>query len=251
MGTQLAIIKPLPTPVPANPTPPLPKWAVTLHAAVHTNTQVDLETGEIVDALVLRQESMPTPAQRVALENHKTQLAALLELTPMNENECAKRTLGLIAKLLLALPARDAGLEAAEARIEFYLMGLDDVPSWAVASVVRKWSRGQCDHLYVYDGPTEQYDYRWAPSSAELRKLALREAYELNRRIKQIDRVLAAVPFQDRTEVRRRNHAAIVTALAQAAPFGATIDEAAEIGRKLIEQRNTTDQTRQVLSDAI
>ncbi len=243
-GTQLATIQPLPVPSPANPAPALPTWAVKLHDAVHTNNQVDLETGRLVDALVLRQELMPTPEQRVALESHKTRLAALLELTPLNHDECGKRILGLVTKLLLAKPARDAGPEAAEARIEFYAMALDDVPSWAVAIVVRKWARGDCDQLYTVGAPIERYDYRWAPDSAELRKLALRETHKLRGQIRQIDRVLAAVPYQDRTEAQRKNIAAIVAALSGAAGNGVGIDEAAEIGRKLIERRST-DEARQ------
>jgi hypothetical protein len=237
MATQLATVKKLPVAVSINPVPALPVWAVRLHDAVSVNEQLD-SSGKWVDALVLREDQMPTAEQRLALEDHKRELASLLELTPDNDDGCAKRTFGLIAKLVLAKPSQAGGAETVEARMETYHVALDDVPTWAVAVAIRKWHRGQCDQLFPRNGSSvEQHDYRWAPESAALRKIALRETNLVTEQISKIDRLLEAVPFRDCTAVLKRNQAAIVAVLARAVPAEATIDEAAEIGRRLIEAR--------------
>jgi hypothetical protein len=217
MRTDLAIIEPLPVPAPANPTPALPAWLNTMTADLAINQQPDA-TGRWVNLWTLS-SSLPTPSQRLALERHRDQLAALLEQTPINNDNCAKRTFGLVAKLILAKPSRTSGPETTEARVETYNIALDDVPTWALAAAIRKWHRGQCDRSFEYRGGecVVAYDYRWAPESADLRKIALRETNELHCRVTTIDHIIAAVPFRDCAAERKKNLAAVAAILAEPA----------------------------------
>jgi hypothetical protein len=133
------------------------------------------------------------------LENHRAQIAALFEMRPIDAMEFHKKTLALITKLLLAKPSRAGAPETTEARMESYDIALDDIPFWAVASAIRKWHRGECDiRNFVSSTVQQPFDYRWAPESADLRKIALREIREPKSRIEMIDRILSATPSGDR-----------------------------------------------------
>jgi hypothetical protein len=171
--------------------------------AVTTNCQLDPAAGTWADVLTLPE--LPTAEQRRELEKHSAQLNQLLEQKPIAAEKYAKQTFGLIAKLILAKPARSGSPEATEARAEAYEIALEDVPSWAVSIATRKWHRGECGCWNRRD----QYDYRWAPESADLRQIALREAYALHGRIADIDKVLQAVPYRDSADERGKNEAAI------------------------------------------
>jgi hypothetical protein len=155
---------------------------------------------------------IPTDSQRAALERYRDQSAAILESTPINDDDCAKQMIALVGKLVLAKPARANGLEA-EARIEAYTMALDDVPVWAIGTAIRKWHRGQCDRSFDCRGGRVEYDYRRAPESADLRKIALRETYGVKDRVRSISLILDAVP---RTEPDERNQEAVRAIIADA-----------------------------------
>ncbi len=195
MGTELAKIEPLPVPAPTNPTPSWPTWLTTLgKCVVMREMLIDPLTVKYGDVPTL--ETLPTDSQRLSMEGHRNQLTALLDQVPLNSEVLHKQMFGLVAKLMLAKPSRAGGPETADARIEAYLLALDDTPVWAVATAIRKWHRGECDD---YRSGAEKFDYRWAPEFADLRKLALREAGEVRRRIMLIDRILSAVLYQERT----------------------------------------------------
>jgi hypothetical protein len=219
---------PLPAPTAANPMPAWPVSLINMADAVATNWQLDPTTGHYRDVPTLKE--MPTETQRTALEKHRSQIMALLDQRPINGEEFAKRMFGLIAKLMLAKPSRAGGPEAAEARAEAYEIALEDVPWWAVSIAIRKWHRGHCG---------SEYDYKWAPESADLRKLAMREIKEPHARVLAINRVLTAAPYVDCETIRQRNQAAFIAAFSGKVPPGMPIDDAAEIGRKLIEQKAT------------
>jgi hypothetical protein len=174
MKTELVTIAPLPVPVPTNPTPALPAWFAAMTDALSIRQQPN-ETGKWTDMTTLPAAMLPTESQRAALEIHREQSVAILELTPTNDTGSARQMIALVGKLVLAKPARANGLEA-EARIEAYTVALDDVPVWAVDAAIRKWHRGQCDRSFNCRGGRVEYDYRWAPESADLRTIALREA---------------------------------------------------------------------------
>jgi hypothetical protein len=179
MGTEIAIVRPLPSPAPLAPFPELPAWASTImREAAGARSEFDPPL------------SLPSARHRQELENHRAKLSELLEQKPVADQEYAKQSFVLIAKLLLAKPARNVGPEATEAKIEAYLMALDDVPWWAVANAIRKWHRGECDSWRGH----ENYDYRWAPESADLRRIALRVTDNLKDRISKIEKVLKLAP---------------------------------------------------------
>jgi hypothetical protein len=188
MSNDIAIIAPLPLPSPADPLPTLPTWFTHMLGAVQT-TWVE-HNGGAEKRLTLR--NVPTPAQKVDIQKYKARLERLLELTPNGDRGHAKKTYGLVAKLMLAKPSRAAGPETAEARMEAYQMALDDIPSWAVALAIRNWHRGEC-HKWSEDTP----DYRWAPESADLRRFALREMRNVKDRIGSIDKVLSAEQYDE------------------------------------------------------
>ena len=180
MGTELVPIAPLPVPATVNPTPAWPAWLT----AMERSLRQDPRTGNTEDRRILA--TLPTPSQRLAIEKHRDQCAALLARTPLNDEDCRKRTFGHIAKLMLAKPSRVGGPETTEARGETYVIALDDVPTWAVEAAIRKWHRGE------HDRHPQTFDYRWAPESADLRKLALREVSGVRKRILTIENILGA-----------------------------------------------------------
>ena len=182
MGTQLATVAPLPIPAPLTPLPELPGWASDMVKNLG-RFQFDPTINAYRECPTL--VNLPTTEHRRELESHRGQLIRLLEQKPVADRQYAKQTFGLIAKLILAKPARNGSPEATEARVEAYEMALDDVPWWAVAIAIRKWHRGDWGN---------GFDYRWAPESADLRRLALREAQKLSQRIIDVDQVLKAVP---------------------------------------------------------
>ncbi|HEY5064765.1 MAG TPA: hypothetical protein VIJ04_08125 [Xanthobacteraceae bacterium] len=170
---------------------------------VAVNWQENPTTGQWSDCSTLRQ--VPTAAHRHELEKHADQVHQLLEQKPVASKEYAKKTFGLIAKLILAKPARSGGPETTEARVQAYEMALDDVPWWAVGVAIRKWHRGQCGQWNQKD----DFNYRFAPESADLRQIAQRETYALRERLDDIDKVLRAIPYRDSTAEREKNKAAI------------------------------------------
>jgi hypothetical protein len=192
--TAIAKIEPLPVPTPVDPVPRLPTWIDSLANSIREQSLHDPETGNYNKCLTLVPERMPTSDQRYELEKHRHCLTTLLDQQPAKNRECAKKTFGLIANLMLAKPARAGGPETAKARAKAYEIALADVPCWSIDLAIRSWYCGQCDREYAV--PPERYDYTWAPESAILRKLALREVAAVHRRLRVIDRVLTAIPYR-------------------------------------------------------
>jgi hypothetical protein len=198
MGTELAIIEPLPVPSLANPTPEWPRWLGSINDALATSIQPDATGERYYSCLTLPKEMMPNETHRSAIAVHRQQLSALLEQRPIDGIQFEKRMFGLIAKLMLAKPSRASGPQASEARQETYDIALNDVPCWAAEKAIRKWHRGECGN---------DHDYRWAPESADLRKIAMRELASVNIKIMQIDRILRAVPCRHPTDPPRGSQA--------------------------------------------
>ena len=123
MGTDIAKIEPLPVPTLVDPAPCLPGWVNGIAGSIREDDD---------RRPTLTPDRMPTSEQRYELEKHCHCLTKLLQQQPANSRECAKKTFGLIAKLMLAKPARAGGSETAKARAEAYEIALSDVPSWAV-----------------------------------------------------------------------------------------------------------------------
>ena len=145
---------------------------------------------------------------------------------------------------MLVKPARAGGSEAAEARLDAFMEALDDVPHWAVAIAIRKWHRGECG----LNEHGERYDYRWAPESADLRRLARIEAYGTHARIEFLERLLNAVAYRDCTAELAHGRAAyrgllIVAGSQPDRLTGLTFDAAAEIGARQEEHRRKENQS--------
>lgn len=82
-----------------------------------------------------------------------------------------------------------AGASAASgrARIDAYSVALDDVPSWAVATAITKWHRGDCG---------SDMNYTFAPAPAILRDLAKRELEPVALWLNRMQSLLAATDFE-------------------------------------------------------
>ena len=188
MGTQLTVIEPIPLPSRARPgmMPSLPEWAALRVATLKQNSQPDPTTGRHSNSWTLPQSLIPTDKQRAVMINHIASLRPRLDETPEKSDDCAKATIVLVTKMLMALPSAQSNDEAQEARGDAFMMALEDVPSWAVEAAIRGWHRKEY-------GPG--YNYRWAPVPSELRTVAFLEAWKFKERIRDLQRVLDAKPF--------------------------------------------------------
>jgi hypothetical protein len=94
--------------------------------------------------------------------------------------------------MMLALPSSQQNEAGAEATGEAFQAVLDDLPTWAVAAAMRKWYRGEC-------GLNErgEYDYRWRPAPADLRRIAFIERHAVLGRVRTLQRLLDAEPLRE------------------------------------------------------
>jgi hypothetical protein len=155
-------------------------------------------------------------AERVEIERHAADLDALCAQTPTNSDKWEGATLIIITKLMLALPSSQQNEAGAEATGEAFQAALDDVPTWAVASAVRRWYRGDC-------GENERglpYDYHWRPAPAELRRIAIVEKWRVMQRATTLRNLLAAEPL---IEFHAEHCAAMRSRLAAVIPRPARI----------------------------
>jgi hypothetical protein len=204
MVQEISKICGLPAPDERRPIPSLPAWVTSRVSALVENLQTDPETGKWYELLTVPTEMILTPAQQLAIEEHLRGLRSLLDQTPNVSEEAEKKTFAAITKLMLAKPGRAGSPQAAEARGEAYTMALDDVPYWAVWEAIRLWYRGECGN----DERGKSYDYQWAPDSAVLRKHARGIVGQVLWRIRDLERLLSAVPFRDCTVELERGRAA-------------------------------------------
>jgi hypothetical protein len=98
-----------------------------------------------------------TDTDRSSLCRHADDLDATLRPGP------PEAVLAAVAELLLCFPSQNAGAQVAEIRARAYLRALDDVPAWCVREAADRWLRGEAGDR----------NYAFAPSTAELRKVAL------------------------------------------------------------------------------
>lgn len=230
---QLATIDPIPLPDlrRATATPSLPAWLVSQRAAVVTELQ-PTGTG-YRDILVLPPDLMPSVSQRQALEAHLVNLRAFLDQTPINGADWEAETMATVTKMLLVLGGAKATEHATEAKAEAFSVALDDIPSWAVVAVQKRWYRSQCGN----DEHGRPYDYRFMPDPASLRRLAQSEVWRLKVQIESFERILAAQPYVDCTAELERGRAAWeglkYTWRTGGDQSSLTFDRAAEIGRGL------------------
>lgn len=133
--------------------------------------------------------------QRQAIEQHCRALKATLEETPENGDEWATETMTVVTKMQLVLSSMKASELAGEAKAEAYMDALEDLPSWAVVAVRRRWNRGQCGN----DEQGKPYDHKWMPDPATMRRLVVSETFRVRNQITELEQVLLAKPYRDCT----------------------------------------------------
>lgn len=139
---------------------------------------------------VLPADLIPTREQKMLIEQHVTDLNAVLAMTPCEDEIHGELTLTTVTKMTLVLPSKEAGELANEAKGEAYMAALEDVPSWAVQEAMRKWHRSEY-------GP--KYDYKWQPAPSTLRELAMIETYRVMGVRRKLNELLLAEPLQEFT----------------------------------------------------
>src|SRR5262245_60654623 len=95
-------------PDPRRPTrmPSLPEWVISRVDALVVNTQIDPATKRFADVVTLPKTDMLTAGERAVLQEHLSNLSSYLRQTPEEGAEWEERTLCIITKMLLALPAQ-------------------------------------------------------------------------------------------------------------------------------------------------
>jgi hypothetical protein len=187
MGTELAIREPLVLPDPRRPAqiPSLPAWVESRIGSLQENWQ----NGRTI--LTLPATMILAPAERELLLDHANELAKFLDDTPQQSADAEAQMLVIVTKMLMVLPGAKSSETGNEARGEAYLAALDDIAPWAAQEAIRKWYRGEWG---------ADFDYRWAPVPADLRKLAFAEQFKIKNRATLLVRVAnaeALVEFSD------------------------------------------------------
>jgi len=181
---ELPQIEPIPLPdvTKLDVMPPLPAWLRTRVAAISRAGDAKL-AGHRCDGPWMPLELMPSPAQRAVIERHVDALRDLADQTPEHDEDSEKATRVLIVKLLQALSSQRTTQATIAARAEALMIAVETDPHWAVAAAVRGWYRGQYG---------KEHDYRWPPAPAVLHELAMREAWKIRARVRQLEDVLNA-----------------------------------------------------------
>jgi hypothetical protein len=135
-------------------------------------------SGRYQQTPVLPKEMIPSEMQRGLIINHALAIDSILGMTPENDYQHGQQVALSIGKLLLALPSKESGDLAMEAKSEAYMAALEDIPFWAVQEAMRRWYRGEYG---------AKHDYRWQPAPSVLRELAMIETY----RVRSVRRKLA------------------------------------------------------------
>lgn len=195
MGTALTTIEPIQPPDVRRPAkltmlPPWVQQRCNLLGKEHQPSQDGIHR----EVPVLPSNLILDHRQKVLIERHITDLALILEMTPLNDERHGELTLTTVTKMTLVLPGRESGDLAAEAKGEAYMAALDDVPSWAVQEAMRKWHRSEY-------GP--KHDYKWQPAPATLRELALIETLMVKATRRKLNELLLAEPLLEFTDEQR------------------------------------------------
>jgi hypothetical protein len=191
MGTQLAIIEPIPLPDVRRPAKcmQLPPWLMQRCSALGKASQPD-RSGNHREVQVLPKSLILGEDQKMLVERHISALETMLSMTPYDDESHGSLTMQTVTKMMLVLPSRESGDLVGQAKGEAYMDALDDVPSWAVQEAMRKWHRAEY-------GP--KHDYKWQPAPSTLRELAMIETYRIMGLRRRLNGVLAAEPLLEFT----------------------------------------------------
>jgi hypothetical protein len=163
-------------------TRPWPAWLASRLNAVSIVDQKGPD-GRYRDVLTLPAQLMLKPAQVKMVSDHLDDLLSLMAQTAEKDAEFEKAACAAITKMMLALPTQKVTEVAAEARVEAFMMAVEDLPYWAVVAAIKGWYRGRYG---------EEHDYTWQPSPATLRRLAHLEAWKVASRIRELKGVIEA-----------------------------------------------------------
>jgi hypothetical protein len=171
--------------------PSWPVWVASRVGSMRDEPQRSTVDGKYRTLPTLPANLILNDAERVEIERHATDLEALCAQTPTISSEWEGAMLIIITKLMLALPSSQQNEAGAEATGEAFQAALDDVPTWAVASAVRRWYRGDCGE----NERGQPYDYHWRPAPAELRRIAIGEKWRVMQRATTLRNLLVAEPL--------------------------------------------------------
>lgn len=191
--------------------------------------------GSFQDVMTLPAALIPTPGQRIAIENHVAHLRKLDSETPHKSNDAAKMTFVYISDMMKVLASQVMDERGAEATADAYMTALDDVPFWATNAAITRWYRGQCGK----DERGDSHQYKWRPDPATLRRIAVMEQLRVVAPVPALENILKAVPYIDNDAELERGALAMKglhLTIASEKPDGEkrklTFDEAVELGRK-------------------
>lgn len=170
--------------------PSLPAWVASRIASMKIEYQSDAATGKHRELPTLPRTMTLRAGERAEIARYTAELRAICDRTPMNDSRAEQDTLIAVTKLMLVLPSTAQNEISAEARGEAFMAALDDLPSWAVQSAVRRWYRGECGK----NAKGEPYDHHWCPAPAELRQISVLELYRLKARADRLEALLQAQP---------------------------------------------------------
>lgn len=178
--------------------PSWPAWAVLRVASIRVVQQRSKKDGKFREVATLPANLIPTSAERADIERYLAGLRTLLAQIPRVDARWGQEMLVHIGKMLCLKPPRanEIGIEIIA---EAYLEALDDVPAWAVRDAVRRWNSGRCG----LNPRGEAFDYRWPPSPAELRRIALDVVWPLSRQHADLQRLLNAEQLEEFDEEHR------------------------------------------------
>lgn len=163
-------------------TRPWPAWLASRLNAVSIVDQKGPD-GRYRDVPTLPADLMLNPAQVKMVSDYVDDLLSLMAQTPENDAEFEKAACAAITKMMLALPTQKVTEVAAEARVEAFMVAVEDLPYWAVVAAIKGWYRGRHG---------DEHDYTWQPAPATLRLLAHLEARKVASRIRELKNVLDA-----------------------------------------------------------
>jgi hypothetical protein len=186
MGQDLAKIAPIPLPDVHRPAKltSLPRWVEERCECLKMDMQPG-PSGRYQQTPVLPKEMIPSETQRGLITNHASAIDSILGMTPENDYQHGQQVALSIGKLLLALPSKESGDLAMEAKSEAYMAALEDVPFWAVQEAMRRWYRGEYG---------SKHDYRWQPAPSVLRELAMIETYRVRSVRRKLTQLIDAKP---------------------------------------------------------
>jgi hypothetical protein len=168
--------------------PSLPAWVASRVASTKREWQRSTVDGKYREIPTLPVNLTLNPVERDEITRHVEAINALCLQTPAESDEYEGATLIVLTKLMLALPSASQSDTGVEASGEAYQAALDDVPTWAVSSAVRRWYRGECGENQL----GKPYDYRWRPAPADLRRVALAEKWKVLIRGQELQSLLDA-----------------------------------------------------------